>query len=365
VSNLDPTIAQLETFLRESGWVSARETSSLRFFIPPDNLGIRGKYRIALPTDSSRSGSDTLVLQAIDSLRELYGFHFEDLYESLVKVSHGSVPAVLTARFIDSCTRDGSMPLVAITAFLEGIERGLQNEVKFKLAADTASARLTAQALTKDCKFLQTSIGSFVARVEVPPKVLREADLFGTDAVESAHVCSSFFSAIQFVNDEVIQGERAFDSELLLNQAVALFTPELLECISHAILKAEVETVDFSMTIGRQVRTSTTGVITNQRADRLNAYVDFIREHFYGEKDLEVVGSIVELRSRDPQGSKNYIRVLADYRGDRSLVSATLNNEQYQRAVDAHKHKRSVRLRGNGIRLKTHIRVTELLDFSA
>lgn len=365
MSELDRTVVQLETFLRESGWKSSRETSSLRFFDPPDDLGIRGKYRIALPADSNRSGSDNLVLQAIDSLRSVYGLHFDDLYESLTKASTGSVTTVLSARFVDSCTAAGSIPLYAIRAFFEGIERGLHHQVKLKLGADAHSARLRAQAFTRDCKFLQTETGSFVARIEIPAGVLRQADMFGGDVVESSHVCSSLFSVIQFINSEVLQGEGAFESESLLQQAITLFTPELLESISDALLKAEIECIDFAMKIGKQDRRSTTGVITEKRANRLAAYVEFIKRHFYGENGFEIIGSIVELRSRDPQGSKNFIRVLADFHGDRTFVSATLNNDQYQRALEAHKSKRAVRIRANGIRLKTHIRVTELLEFVA
>jgi hypothetical protein len=365
VKNLAPTIERLQSFLLESSWSLGRETAALKFFVPPENLGIRGKYRIALPLDSSRSGSDELVLRAIDSLRDIYGVHFDELYELLTRASFESVPSILSAKFVDTSTASGSIPVHTIASFLEGIERGLHHEVMFKLGTDASTARLSAQAFTRECRFLQTSKGSFVVRVEVPPSVVRQPDLFGKDAMDSSQVCSSFFSVIQFVDDEVLKGSRAFESEALLDQAVSLFTPELLESISHAVIKAEVETIDFSMQIGASVRTSSTGLITEQNLDRLNAYVEFIRAHFYGEKDFEVRGSIVELRSRDPQGNRNFIRVLAEFQGDRTFVSATLDNEQYQRALDAHRNKRTVVIRANGIRLKTHIRVTELLAFEA
>ena len=66
----------------------------------------------------------------------------------------------------------------------------------------------------------------------------------------------------------------------------------------------------------------------------------------------------------DPEGNKNYIRVVTQFHGDRIFVSATLTNEQYQHALDAHSRKQQVRLKGNGIRLKTLIRVAVFTEFT-
>jgi len=171
------------------------------------------------------------------------------------------------------------------------------------------------------------------------------------------------FSAIQFINERIIQSEEAFESESLLRRAVSLFDPELLESLAGMVTESHVQSLEFTANIAGQVRASSTGTITEYRANRLKSYVDFIRSHFYGERDLDVIGTIVELRSRDPDGSKNYIRVLTEFHGERTFVSATLSNAQYQRAVDAHKGKHPVRLVGHGIRLRTHIRIDELLEF--
>jgi hypothetical protein len=104
--------------------------------------------------------------------------------------------------------------------------------------------------------------------------------------------------------------------------------------------------------------------MSDDRRNRLKEFLDYIRDQLRGENDLDVSGTIVELRSRDPEGNRNYIRVVTVFHGDRTFISAALSNEQYQRAVDAHRNKRQVRLRGNGTRLKTQIRLLEVTDFS-
>ena len=71
----------------------------------------------------------------------------------------------------------------------------------------------------------------------------------------------------------------------------------------------------------------------------------------------------MELRSRDPHGNRNHIGIATTLQGDRTFVTATLNNEQYDVAVVAHRAKGVVRLKGKGMQLKTQLRVTEIEIF--
>lgn len=257
------------------------------------------------------------------------------------------------------------MPLYALGEFLSQMEKGLYSSAKFKLGGDDSAIRAIASRFAKECLFLQTSVGSFVASVEIPKTTLRQADLFGNSMIDSTHVCSSLFSAIDFINARVINDTQPFDAEDSLVDAIALFDVELLDALSKMIVSPGMESIDFSLEVGNSFRTSTTGWITEAKADRLKEYVAFIKNHFRGVDDIEVTGAIVELRSRDPESNKNYIRVVVQSHGDRTFVSATLNNEQYQRAVEAHRTKRPVTISGNGARLRTQIRITEVTGFSA
>lgn len=171
------------------------------------------------------------------------------------------------------------------------------------------------------------------------------------------------FSAINFLTDRVLNDAERLDSDAALADAIALFDVELLDSLAKMIIAPSMRTIEFTLEVGTSLRTTSTGTITNEKADRLKEYVAFIKKHLRGEDDVAVTGSIVELRSRDPAGNKNHIMVVTKYHGDRTFISATLNNDQYQQAVDAHKKKRMVTLRGNAIRLKTHIRMVDITDF--
>lgn len=355
---------RLQDFLIEAGWMQGRQSRGLSFYSPPASLGIQGKYSVALPLDVSKAGMSALLHSAANSLVEIYGYSsLGDLLNRAASLSDLSRPARLVSRFVDDATRRGVMPLAALAAYVSSIEAGLYKSAKFKLGVETRETRLIAQRFARECLFLQTEPGSFIAKVEVPQSVLKQGDLFGGEALDSTEVCSSFFSAIQFLNEQILGDESSFDAPDTLANAISLFDVELLESLTKVLIGPEMNTIEFSLEVGTQVRTSSTGSLSEDRKARLKDFLDFIRDQLRGENDLDVSGSIVELRSRDPEGNRNYIRVSSVFHGDKTFVSATLTNEQYQRAVDAHRNKRPVRLRGNGTRLRTQIRMVEVSEF--
>jgi len=357
---------KLRTFLTDAGWTQGRQARGLSFYYPPSELGVQGSYSIALPDDPSRPGVGALLHAAANSLLELYGYsQLGELLDRAAAVSTDTRPTRIVSRFVDTATRSGAMPLHALGEFVSQLEKGLYNSAKFKLGGDNSAVRTIASRFAKDCLFLQTQVGSFIASVEVPKRTLRQSDLFGHEAVESSQVCSSLFSAIDFLNERVLNDTQPLDTPESLGDAVALFDVELLEALSKMIVGPGMESIDFTLEVGNSIRTSTTGWITEEKTARLTDYVAFIKRHLRGEDDLEVTGAIVELRSRDPESNRNYIRVVAQFHGDRTFVTAALSNEQYQQAVDAHRTKRQVTIRGSGTRLKTHIRISEITDFIA
>jgi hypothetical protein len=353
--DLSKMAGQLRAFLNEAGWIQERQAKGLAFFYPPTSLGIQGKYSVALPENTTKPGVGSLLHAAANSLVDIYGYASLGDLSQLIR---------LITRFIDRTTRRGAIPLAALASYASSMEAGLYRSARFKLGEESKEAKLIAQRFAKDCLFLQTEHGSFIAKMEVPHTVLRQGDLFGGEPLVSTEVCSSLFSAIQFLNEKIVEDEGSFESPETLGNAISLFDVELLESLTKVLLGPEMETIEFSLEVGTQVRTSSTGYLSDERKNRLKEFLEFIRAQLRGEHDLDVSGSIVELRSRDPEGNKNYIRLVSLFHGDKVSVSATLSNEQYQRALDAHRNKRQVRLKGNGTRLKTQIRLIDVIEFT-
>lgn len=178
--DLSQLAVQLRKFLTDAGWTQGRQTRGLTFFYPPEALGIQDKYSIALPEGSVKPGVANLLHGAANSLVDIYGYgSLGDLLNRAASLSDRSLPTRLVTRFVDETIRRGVIPLASLASYTSNIEAGLYRSAKFKLGADTKESKLIAQRFVKDCLFLQTEQGSFIAKVEVPNTVLRQGDLFG------------------------------------------------------------------------------------------------------------------------------------------------------------------------------------------
>lgn len=355
---------RLRSFMIDAGWTQTRRNRGLSFFSPPESLGIRGKYTIALPDDPAQSSVSGLIHDAADALVQVYGYgQLGDLLNRAASLSDLDQSTRIISRFLDDSTTGGAIPLTAISAYVNGMETTLYRSAKFQLGAETRAVELAARQFAKDCFFLQTSVGSFVAKIEIPATVLRQPDLFGTPPLDSTEVTSSLFAAIDFLNGRILGTDVEFDDADTLANAISLFDIELLAGIADVLLEPAVDRIDFSFEFGNRVRTTSTGWLSTDKRSRLKDFVVFVTDQLRGEDNIDIVGSIVELRSRDPAGDRNHIRVVTNFYGDRTFISATLTNVHYQVAVDAHRNKRDVRLVGRGIRLKTQVRITELHSF--
>lgn len=364
VRDLSPVIDNLTGFLTQHGWILDREKAGLRYFRPPHDLGLT-KFLLALPIDPRRQGGDTFVLAAVDALSELYRSNFSSFYDDLAANTELGDSTTISVRFIGESTAAGTIPLTAMALFLENMEGSLYEAAKFKLGTTDPAAVDAAERLTRESHFLQTERGSFVARVEVPALVLRQPQLLldAPPAVVAAEVCSSLFSAIDFLTDRILKSEEDYETEEALAHALALFDATYVDSLSKLLLAAEVDETEIAMFVGAQRRTTSTGPLLPARTARLKQYVKFIRDHLHGEDGIDVRGTIVELRSRDPHGNKNHVLILASHHGNNTFFSATLNNDQYGEALEAHKNKRAVRLTGRGMRLKTQVRMIEVQTF--
>lgn len=370
-SDVSELADHLRNFMIGDGWTNIRSARGLAFFSPPESLGIRGKYTIALPEDSNKSNVISLIHEATSALLQIYGYtNIGALVNRSVALSSGDEPTRIVSRFLDDKTQMGAMPLASVVAFATKLEESLYRSAKFKLEPASKSEDLIAKQFAQGCLFLQTSVGSFITKVEVPSGVLRQKSLFGDEAVYSGEVVSSLFAAIRFLNEKILgvedpfqENEELFQSNEVLSNAISLFDVEFLRAISDALLLPNMNEIEFSIEFGSKSQMTSTGSLSVKKRNRLKEFVEFIKEKLRGESNIDVTGAIVELRSKDPSGDKNYIKVAADFHGDRTFISATLTQSQYALALDAHRHKRKVRLVGDGLRLATHIRIEKLNSF--
>ena len=84
----------------------------------------------------------------------------------------------------------------------------------------------------------------------------------------STEVCSSLFSAIQFLNERILGDDGSFETPETLGSAISLFDVEMLESLTRVLVGPEMETIEFSLEVGTQVRTSSTGLLSDETEEQ-------------------------------------------------------------------------------------------------
>lgn len=269
---------RLREFLARSGWVQQRQARAMAFFYPPMSLGFEGNYSLALPVSDTVPGGDKLIFDTADALVDIYGYaDVGDLLEEAASVADRSQAVRILSRFIDASTEQGALPLWALIAHLSCLEASLCLAAKFKLKHADVDADLIAERFARQCRFLQTQQGSFIASIEVPRSFLVPPDVHGEKAITSSEVSGAWFAAIQFLNERVIKDDASFEPLAILRDATALFDVALLESLTRLLTATRMNCIEFSIEIGHQLKISSTGPLARGAVQRLENFHAFFR----------------------------------------------------------------------------------------
>lgn len=357
------TFSSIETFLRNANWSEAKTSTSARFFSPPPELGLDEKFLIAIPFGESISASSNYHYETVRFLQDIYGKSLSELLRE-VEVPDANSPWVLKTRLHAPSIGPGTIPLTKLEAYLSQVTKSFFEVARFKLGGEGKMQNVQALNFVDKCQFLPTEAGSFITSIEVPYEEIRTADLI-TPALTSQELVSNWFSAMDFMNTAVLRGtEEYFLSDSAVVDAIQLLNIPLAESLRKLISGSALSQFDFELKTQSGRRSSSTGEIDSDACQRLDNFVKFFRESLTNESNLNVVGKIIELRSRDPAGNKNHVAIRAEIFDDPVIISMTLDNANYQIAIQAHRESKSVRVVGDAVRLKTQTRITRIDNFN-
>ncbi|NHZ43672.1 hypothetical protein [Massilia aquatica] len=279
---------ELTAFLLEAGWHETRRVRGAVFYAAPKSLGIQGNYTVALPEDVSAPSAASLLHGSANALVDVYGYgSVGDLLNRAAAVTDQTVPTRFVTRFIGDATRYGAIPLAELVAFVTNMQDGLYRCARFKMGDDISESQASAERFVRQCRFLQTAEGSFVAKVEVPITTLRPAESSGRRALTSTEICSSFFSAIRFLNWNILENDDPVDAPETLSSAIALFDAALLESITRLVVGPQMESIDFFMELGTELLNSSTGYLSPEKRQRVHDFRQFISPRLLSEIKLQ------------------------------------------------------------------------------
>lgn len=352
----------IETFLKNSGWAETKSGRSAKFFSPPTNLGLDEKFTLAIPLSEGVSVSSNMFYETVRVLQEIYDKSFPELLlES--DIPDITTPWLLRSRLLGESIGSGTISLPSLEIYLSQITKSFFETAKFKLGGEEKIQLLQAKKFVEQCQFLPTSAGSFITSIEIPYDEIRHADLI-SPSLTSQEIVSNWFSAMDFLNISVLKGsEDYFMSDSAIGDAIRLLNVPLAESLKKLLDSASISRFEFDLKTQTGHRTTSTGELNSDALQRLSGFVKFFRESLISESNFDVTGKIFELRSRDPEGNQNHVAIRSVFHGDLIVFSMTLDNLNYQTAIQAHREGRNVRVIGDAVRLKTQTRVTRIDDF--
>lgn len=348
----------IQQFLENRGWKESNRASKFVRFTPPSELGMNESYSLIVPTNEKASDYNDYSGKITKIISEIYSI-------SEVKLSNvfANESTILSFRLEDKKTSGGSINLKVLDQFLERTKQTLLDVASATSLNSPFVEHRTIEASTyyENCKYLQTEHGSFVTNIELPTKImLKENCLFTGKQLVAENINVRLSEYFSFVVNEVFGENNEIYSEQFFEENQNLLSVQVLEDISELIKKTDCENVHFGFLSKNYQKDISATALTDEKHKLLSNYIKYVKEKIESDVKIDVQGKIVELRSRNPESDKNYV-VVSSHLDDQAIMLAMhLNNVDYQKAIQAHKNSREVKVKGLAKRMKTQYKITKL-----
>jgi hypothetical protein len=329
-------------------------------FLPPAVLELPQDYRLYLPQSDETEGGREVVSRVVRALADLYDLSDDDVLSVI-----GALDSILAIQLRSRDYESGSLPFLRFEGVIEKLRKTLLHTAAFVLT-DTPTVETVpeeAQTYLARCRFLQTAVGSFVARVQLPEREpLAEATLFD-EAVPSTDVSATLVDAFAFVTGRVLTSDNSVFTDEAFEENAHAINIDVFRDIGELLEKSGADNVNFTLTSSSGEQTISSGRLTPEGFARLDTFVEFARQRLAADQQIDVIGRIVELRSRRPDRRRNHVGVAAILDDHEVFIAMTMGKQDYPYAVMAHNRNRLVRVKAAVRRLKTQLRVIKLEVF--
>jgi len=350
--------AQVEALLFQKGWTRERETESTRQFRSPPALGENQAIAVVVPRDDTSSSAQEMLHAVVRTIALLHGRDARELTAVLAADC-----SVVSVRLDDDETIRGSVPFLRLDGLIEAMRRALLDTADF-LRTGLPTVRehsVWSQAFLRGCRFLPAEVGSYVTRVQLPSdQPLEEPSLWVQDPLRSSAVIGKLADVTELIAHQVLAGDREIYEDEFLMEAARTVNVSVLSDLRDILRRGGKETVHFTFADidgSRQVAASD---LTRARLGELDRFVDYVQERVDSALDVELVGKIIRLHSRNPLKNKNYVAVETIFEGRPTLLGMTLRSGDYGIALQAHRANQEVRVHGQVQRLKRQLSLVSL-----
>ncbi|MHB1298649.1 MAG: hypothetical protein ACYC0B_09000, partial [Gemmatimonadaceae bacterium] len=173
-------------------------------------------------------------------------------------------------------------------------------------------------------------------------------------------VTERLVDSLSFVTARVLEGDQSIYSDDVMEQEAPTINVDVFRDIGELLQRSGAKAVDFTLTSAAGVTTIASGSLSEYRLQRLDSFVTFAKERLSADRHIDVIGRIVELRSRRPDRRRNHVGIAAVLDDHEVLIALTMGKQDYPYAVMAHNRNRMVRLQASVRQMKTQLRVIRL-----
>ncbi len=345
-------------YLIHRDWQLLRKTDKFVRLKPSASLELPASYSLVIPIRENTLDYGRSILRVIKVISEIYDI--SELKLTNLFLQDGTI---LSFRFVDEETARGSLSLRHFEGFLEKFKKALL-DIASATALKTPFVEeyaLEAETYLNHCKYLQTEHGSFVTNIQLPSElILRQPSLFDQSPMLAEEINQKLFEYLQFTVESVLENDERIYSDDFVEQRQNFLSVQIFEDIDGIIRKANSRNIYFSFigkTYSKEVKAEN---LTEEKYAYLSEFIRFLKQEVEENIALDVIGKIVELRSRNPNSDRNYILVSTQFEEQAIFLAMHLDNVDYQRAIQAHRNNREINVRGRAKRMKTQYKITSL-----
>jgi hypothetical protein len=187
---------------------------------------------------------------------------------------------------------------------------------------------------------------------------LAEPSFFKLSPVTSDDVNSKLQEVVNFaVNTVLTNDSKDLMTEDTLSQRIDVINVNVLEDLAALFDRVAAADVNIGFLSSRQRESFDSGVLTDARLQRIEDFASFARARYSAEFPLDFRGKIVELRSRNPKGSRNHVLLQGIHDGKAVYVALSLPQSDYFYATRAHAEGRTIRVAGYARHMKTQLKL--------
>lgn len=347
----------LSKYLKDLGW---SEFETKRKDVKVFQLENREHFfQIDVPLDKNFADYKYAMYRAVNTLSEVTGHSVEQVVLELINPISDIIRIHISNPHMD----DGSIAIEDAVNLYENAKKLLM-----ATAMDITSPKEIhygrpddiIQEFIGNCRFGQTEIGSYVVSVVSPIATVSNGEYeqlsIFCDRDQCANsltrrVSNKLISSINFVKSSIDDGN--FSSETLLCQEdVGCISVNFLEALNNmSLYKSETDlgvSIRWAPTITHNRLPYNQVKISHDYYEPINAYILKYKEEVSAEKTF--TGKISALQSAESRERRKKGKVTLVYFVDDEKVAkatATLTESDYEKAIEAHKYGKLVRIRGN------------------